>query len=61
MYDFPLESMLISRSEVYTYSHDPKRGVTLGFLKARGVIYDVICVLVLLCIWNQDRRNDFVC
>jgi hypothetical protein len=44
MYDFPLESMLISRSEVYTFSHDPKLGVTLGFLKARGVIYDVICV-----------------
>jgi hypothetical protein len=28
-----LESMPISHNEVYTFNHDPKRGVTLGFRK----------------------------
>ena len=31
-----IESMPISRYEVYNFSHNPKRGVTLGFPKSRS-------------------------
>ena len=31
-----IESMPISHDEVYTFNHDPKRGVTLGFSKWRS-------------------------
>ena len=31
-----VESMPISHDEVYTFNHDPKRGVTLGFSKWRS-------------------------
>ena len=31
-----VESMPISHHEVYTFNHDPKRGVTLGFSKWRS-------------------------
>jgi hypothetical protein len=33
-----IESMPISHDEVHTSSHDPKRGVTLGFYKWRSQI-----------------------
>jgi hypothetical protein len=31
-----VESIPISHDEVYTFNHDPKRGVTLGFSKWRS-------------------------
>jgi hypothetical protein len=31
-----IEFMPISHNEVYTFNHDPKRGVTLGFSKWRS-------------------------
>ena len=33
-----IESMPISHDEVHTSSHDPKRGVTLGFYKWRSLL-----------------------